>query len=207
MAIEANPGGVNLSKVTLSKATPSINLTKPGEQQGTMRVNLNWSSGPRGFFRRSKPVDLDLGCLYELANGAKGVVQAIGHNFGALDVEPYIKLDGDDRSGSASSGENLHINLARPELFRRILIFAFIYEGVPNWAAADGVVTLYPTTGPQIEMRLDSPVDGARSCAIALLQNQGTGITVHREVHYVNGAQREIDQAYHWGMQWHNARK
>ncbi|MBF6191908.1 Tellurium resistance [Nocardia implantans] len=207
MGINDNPGGVNLSKVTLSKATPSINLTKPGEQQGTMRVNLNWSSGPRGFFRRAKAIDLDLGCLYELSNGAKGVVQAIGGNFGTLEGEPHIRLDGDDRSGSAAAGENLHIDLSRPELFRRILIFAFIYEGVPNWAAADGVVTLYPTAGPQVEVRLDSPVDGARSCAIALLQNQGAGITVHREVHYVHGAQRELDQAYQWGMQWQAGRK
>ncbi|MFR9753900.1 TerD family protein [Nocardia sp. 004] len=203
----ADLGEVNLSKVTLSKATPSITLTKPGEPQGIMRVNLNWSSGPKGFFRRAKPVDLDLGCLYELSDGSKGVVQAIGHNFGALQAEPYIALDGDDRTGSAVSGETMHINLARPELFRRILIFALIYEGVPNWAAADGVVTLHPTAGPQIEVRLDSPVDGARSCVIALLQNQGTGITVHREVQYIHGAQREIDQAYQWGMRWHNARK
>ncbi|AFU06219.1 TerD family protein [Nocardia brasiliensis] len=207
MATDSNAGGVNLSKVTLSKATPSINLTKPGEQQGAMRVNLNWSAGSKGFFRRSKPVDLDLGCLYELANGNKGVVQAVGGNFGSLDAEPYIQLDGDDRSGTAAGGENMHINLARPELFRRILIFAFIYEGVPNWAAADGVVTLYPTSGPQIEVRLDSPVDGARSCAIALLQNQGNGITVHREVHYINGAQQQIDEAYRWGMNWHRASK
>ncbi|MEU7139712.1 Tellurium resistance [Nocardia sp. NPDC046473] len=207
MANDSNAGGVNLSKVTLSKATPSINLTKPGEQQGTMRVNLNWSTGSKGFFRRAKPVDLDLGCLYELANGTKGVVQAIGNNFGTLDAEPYIKLDGDDRTGTATGGENMHINLARPELFRRVLIFAFIYEGVPNWGAADGVVTLFPTAGPQIKVRLDSPVDGARSCAIALLQNQGSGITVHREVHYINGAQKEIDEAYRWGMNWHSARK
>ncbi|MEV6138648.1 Tellurium resistance [Nocardia sp. NPDC051990] len=199
--------GVNRSKVTLSKATPSIILTKPGDQQGTMRVNLNWSSGPKGFFRRSKAVDLDLGCLYELSSGAKGVVQAIGNNFGSLQSEPFILLEGDDRSGASASGENMHINLARPEVFRRILIFAFIYEGVPNWAAADGVATLYPTSGPQIEVRLDSPVDGARSCAIALLQNQGTGITVHREVNYINGAQSALDEAYNWGMTWHAARK
>ncbi|MEV0294362.1 Tellurium resistance [Nocardia sp. NPDC050710] len=201
------PGSVNLAKVTLSKATPSINLTKPGEQQGVMRVNLNWSSGPRGFFRRSKPIDLDLGCLYELSDGAKGVVQAVGNNFGALDAEPYIRLDGDDRSGADTAGETMHINLARPELFKRILIFAFIYDGVPNWAAADGVITLFPTQGPQVEVRLDSPVDGARSCAVALLQNQGPGITVHREVHYINGTQRHIDEAYHWGMKWHSTTK
>jgi tellurite resistance protein TerA len=207
MANDNTPGGVNLAKVTLSKATPSITLTKPGDQQGTMRVNLNWSSGPKGFFRRTKAVDLDLGCMYELSNGAKGVVQAVGNNFGALDSEPYIQLDGDDRSGAVADGENMHINLARPELFRRILIFAFIYEGVPNWAAADGTVTLFPTSGPQIEVRLDSPVSGARSCAIALLQNQGTGITVHREVNYINGSQRAIDEAYRWGIKWHSTHK
>lgn len=207
MASEQQSGGVNSTKVTLSKATPSINLTKPGEQQGVLRVNLNWSRAAKGFFRRSKPVDLDLGCLYELADGTKGVVQAVGENFGSLAGEPYIQLDGDDRSGAVTSGENMHIDLARPELFKRILIFAFIYEGVPNWAAADGVVTLYPSTGPQVEMRLDSPVDGARSCAIALLQNNGRGITVHREVQYINGTQRHIDEAYRWGMQWSSASK
>lgn len=74
-------------------------------------------------------------------------------------------------------------------------------------ATADGVVTLFPTSGPQIEVRLDSPVDGARSCAIALLQNQGSGTTVHREVNYINGSQRMIDEAYGWGMEWHSARK
>ncbi|WP_054815297.1 TerD family protein [Nocardia arizonensis] len=200
-------GGVNLAKVTLSKATPTINLTKPGESQGVMRVNLNWSSGPRGFFRRVKPVDLDLGCLYELADGSKGVVQAIGKNFGSLEAAPYIRLDGDDRSGADSAGENMHIDLTRPELFKRILIFAFIYEGVPNWAAADGVVTLYPSQGPQVEVRLDSPVNGVRSCAVALLQNNGHGITVSREVNYIDGTQRHIDQAYQWGMQWHSTTK
>ncbi|QDP83935.1 Tellurium resistance [Nocardia otitidiscaviarum] len=200
--------GVNQSKVTLSKATPSVNLTKPGDSQGAMRVNLNWSQGrKRGLFKRSSAIDLDLGCLYELADGTKGVVQAIGNNFGSLDAAPYIRLDSDDRTGAATGGENMHINLARPEAFRRILIFAFIYEGVPNWAAADGVVTLFPTDGREIEVRLDSPVDGARSCAVALLTNSGGGLTVHREVNYVNGNQSAVDRAYGWGMDWQPARK
>ncbi|MBH0778596.1 TerD family protein [Nocardia bovistercoris] len=200
-------GGVNLATVTLSKATPSINLTKPGESQGVMRVNLNWSSGRRGFFRRARPIDLDLGCLYELADGGKGVVQAIGKNFGTLDAAPHIRLDGDDRSGADSAGETMHIDLTRPELFKRVLIFAFIYDGVPNWAAADGVVTLFPTQGPRVEVRLDSPVNDARSCAVALLENHGHGITVNREVNYINGTQRHIDQAYRWGMEWHSTTK
>ncbi|WP_406234645.1 Tellurium resistance [Nocardia sp. NBC_01009] len=205
MAKDNTPGGVNQSKLTLSKATPSTTLVKPGDQPGVMRVNLHWTTGSKGFFRKSKPVELELGCLYELSNGAKGVIAAIGNNFGALDSEPHIVLDGDDRSDAANAGANLHIDLARPELFRRILIFAAGSDGAPNWAAANGVLTLFPTSGPQIEVRLDAPVHGADSCAVALLQHQGTGITVHREVHYVEGAQRAIDEAYRWGMDWHGA--
>lgn len=202
MTYPPNPG-VNLGKVTLSKAAPSVSLTKPGDSQGLLRVNLNWSQGARrGFFKRSSAVDLDLGCLWELSDGSKGVIQAVGNNFGSLRSAPFIQLDGDDRTGESAGGENMHINLERPDTFRRILIFAFIYEGVPNWAAADGVVTLFPTSGPQIEVRLDSPVDGARSCAIALLQNSGDGLTVHREVQYINGNQSAIDRAYGWGMKW-----
>ncbi len=153
----APQGGVNLSKVTLSKAAPSVSLTKSGERQGAMRVNLNWSTGvtpqPKktGFFAKlaaaaggNNGIDLDLGCLYELADGSKGVVQALGNSFGSLQAPPFVKLDADDRTGTVTGGENMHINLDRPEMFKRILIFAMIYDGAPNWAAVDGVVTLYP---------------------------------------------------------------
>ncbi|QLY30961.1 TerD family protein [Nocardia huaxiensis] len=202
------PGGVNLGKVTLDKATPSVSLTKPGDRQGVMRVNLNWSQGvKRGLFRRSNAVDLDLGCLWELNDGRKGVIQALGNSFGNLQAPPYIQLDGDDRSGSSTGGENMHINLDQPDFFRRILIFAYIYEGVPNWASADGVVTLFPTAGPQVEVRLDSPVNDARSCAVALLENIGGGLQVRREVQYINGSQSAIDRAYNWGLNWTPGRK
>lgn len=211
---------VRLSKVTLSKAQPSVSLTKSGEKQGSMRVNLNWSTGvppqpkKRGFLAKLAAasygkggVDLDLGCLYELADGSKGVIQALGNSFGAVDRAPYIALDGDDRSGSVTGGENMHINLARPELFKRILVFAMIYEGAPNWAAVDGVVTLFPTSGPQIEVKLDSDSDSARICAIALLENDKQGFTVTRKVEYVQGSQADLDKKYGWGMKWAAGRK
>ncbi|GAA3195921.1 hypothetical protein GCM10020255_097920 [Rhodococcus baikonurensis] len=84
---------VSLSKITLTKSAPTVNLAKAGERQGNMRVNLNWSQGapPKktGFLAKlagagSGAVDLDLGCLYELADGSKGVVQALGNSFGSL---------------------------------------------------------------------------------------------------------------------------
>ncbi|MBY6414320.1 tellurium resistance protein [Rhodococcus sp. BP-252] len=217
---DSGASGVNLGKVTLSKAAPTVSLAKKGESQGTMRVNLNWSSGApaqpkkQGFFAKlaaaaSAPsaVDLDLGCLYELADGSKGVVQALGNSFGSVQGHPFIALDGDDRSGNVAGGENMHVNLANPALFKRILIFAMIYEGAPNWAAVDGVVTLFPTSGPQVEVRLDSASNAARICAIALLQNSGQGFTVTREVKYIDGGQAELDKAYGWGMRWTAGRK
>ena len=55
-------------------------------------------------------VDLDLGCLYELTDGTKGVVQPLGSFLGDLNEPPYVKLSGDDRFGSAS-GETIYVNL------------------------------------------------------------------------------------------------
>ncbi len=212
-------GSVSLKKVTLTAAAPQVSLTKSGGSTGTMRINLNWSAGApaapakSGFFARlaapaaAKGVDLDLGCLYELADGTKGVVQALGNAFGALDRAPWIQLDGDDRTGSVTTGENMSINLTQPGRFRRVLIFAMIYEGAPNWAAVDGVVTLSPVAGPQIEVRLDATAQEARICAVAQLVNSGGDLVINREVQYINGGQSVLDRAYSWGMNWAPGRK
>src|SRR5680860_692611 len=82
------------SKVTLTKSTPTLSLTKQGSSGGQMRVNLNWTARPAGaaapaggggFLSKLKSaavgagggaIDLDLGALYEFTDGSKGVVQA-----------------------------------------------------------------------------------------------------------------------------------
>jgi len=206
-------GGVSLSKVTLTKAAPSVSLSKGSGASGLMRVNLSWNprpegSGGGGFLKKlaggNKGIDLDLGCLYELTDGKKGVIQALGNAFGALDRAPYVQLDGDDRSGGG--GENLSINLDRLSDIRRLLVFAFIYEGVPAWDKADGVVTLFPQGAAPIEVRLDES-SGSRMCALALLENKGGQLVVNREVNYIKGAQDALDRAYGWGMDWSPGRK
>ncbi len=178
-----------------------------------LRVNLNWNARPQGgggLFRRPQQLDLDLGCLWEFTDGSKGVVQALGNAFVAQPAdlnEPIIRLDGDDRSGAVSGGENLLVNLAHLSRIKRILVFALIYEGAANWAAADGIATLYPVSGPEVQVRLDDPREGARICAIATLENTGNELTVRREVNYLNGGQRALDEAYGWGMRWTAGRK
>jgi tellurite resistance protein TerA len=207
-------GGVSLSKVTLTKSAPSVSLTKRGGAGGQLRVNLQWSTGvapapaKKGLFSRltgggPQGIDLDLACLWEFTDGSKGVVQALGNAFQApYSGQPIIRLDGDDRSGSVSGGENMFIDLSRINEIRRILVFAFIYEGVPNWASADGVVTLYPSSGPEIEVRLDESDPSAPTCVIAMLENTGGELVVRREVQYIRGGQADVDRAYGWGMEW-----
>jgi tellurite resistance protein TerA len=200
-----------MTKVTLTKASPSVSLTKHGGAGGVLRVNLNWNARPNsgGFFRKQSQLDLDLGCLYEFADGTKGVVQALGNAFTAGDRSSrnLVRLDGDDRSGSIEGGENLSIDLSDPNRIKRILVFALIYEGAASWADANGVATLYPVNAAPVEIRLDDPRDGARICAIAMLENQHGEIVVRREVQYVNGAQRALDDLYGWGMNWTKGRK
>ncbi len=198
--------------VVLTKAAPAVSLAK--SSGGTLRVNLNWNARPtqpRGFFKKADPtLDLDLGCLYEFTDGSKGVVQALGNSFAALDRttrSTIIRLDGDDRSGNVAAGENLLIDLAHVDRIKRILVFALIYEGAANWAAADGVATLFPVVGPSVTIRLDDPRDGARICAIAMLESRGGALQVRREVSYINGGQRALDEAYNWGMRWTAGRK
>jgi tellurite resistance protein TerA len=195
---------VRLSKVTLTKASPMVSLTKEGITGSRMRVNLNWvqAAPGRGMLKRLMgPTDLDLCCLWELSDGRKGIVQALGNMFGSTDSPPYVFLDGDDRTGAVSTGENLYINLDHKTSFKRLLIFAFIYKGV-TFDDAQAVVTLTPATGPELEIRLDETGGGARSCAIALVQNQGGDLTIQREVRYIKGNQAKVDQAYNWGLQW-----
>jgi tellurite resistance protein TerA len=212
--VPGSTGGVSLSKVTLTKAAPTVSLTKQAGGSGVLRVNLNWNSGPPGggglFKRREAAVDLDLGCLYEFMDGTKGVVQALGNAFRATAAgatSPTIWLDGDDRSGSNSAGENLFVDLAQTASIRRVLIFAYIYEGAANWAAASGLVTLSPVAGPEIEVYLDEPRDGARTCAIALLTPKAGELSVQREIRYIDGSQAQLDQAYGWGIRWAAGRK
>ena len=116
--------------------------------------------------------------------------------FGSIDRPPFIQLDADDRSGRSQGGENLHINLAHLDDFVRILIFAYIYEGTPNWASANGVVTLFPPGGPEVEVHLDNPDRRAISCAIAQLHVVNGELTVTREVQYIHGSQRAVAEAY-----------
>ncbi|MEV5101519.1 TerD family protein [Streptomyces massasporeus] len=217
----APPAPVRLTKVTLTKASPSVSLTKQGGTSGALHVNLNWEvrkqfSGWSSKFGRPtamhSDLDLDLCALYELNDGSKGVVQALGNSFGALHQPPYIHLDGDDRTGAVSTGENLTVNLDHKNAFRRILVFVTIYEGARSFADLHASVTLRPQHGAPIEFSLDECTVPSLVCALALITNTGGDLIVQREARYLVpdrgvSPQRTVDHAYGWGMNWTPGRK
>ncbi|WP_036269126.1 TerD family protein, partial [Methylocaldum szegediense] len=197
---------VNLSKITLEKRGNTVSLDKkPGSAHGEILINLNWNTqrSKKGFlgFAKSANIDLDLGCLYEFQNGMKGAVQALGNAFGSYHDFPYISLDADDRTGARSEGENLRINGQYWDEFKRILVYAFIYEGVPNWSEADGVITIRVPDQPEIEVRLDSHRNDRPMCGIAMLENRGGSMHITKLVDYYRG-HLDLDEANHWGLRW-----
>ncbi|MEV7790305.1 TerD family protein [Streptomyces sp. NPDC088106] len=216
------PAPVRLTKVTLTKAAPSVSLTKQGGTSGSLHVNLNWQVRKQfsGWAAKlGRPVamhsdlDLDLCALFELTDGRKGVVQALGNAFGSLHQPPFIHLDGDDRTGAVSTGENLTVNLDQKHQFRRILVFVTIYEGARSFADLHATVTLQPQHGAAIDFSLDECTVPSTVCALALITNTGGGeLVVQREARYLVpergvSPQRTVDHVYGWGMNWTPGRK
>lgn len=193
---------VNLSKVSLTKASPTISLEKAPQGFGAIKVNLNWIQKTKGsWFGGNKNIDLDLGAFIRLSGGQQTVVQALGEMFGSLEHEPFIHLLGDDRTGAVTDGEWIHINGDKWSSISEILIYAFIYEGAPNWTVTDGVVTIYtPNQGP-IETKLTDGSNGHPMCAIARFINDNGNFKVERlNTYHVN--HRDLDQHYKWGFPW-----
>ncbi|MGA4439343.1 TerD family protein [Psychrobacter pocilloporae] len=216
--IPATPS-VNLNKITLTKNQSSINLKKR-DDFGKISVNLDWNqrseskkAAPKkgllgDLFKQhqSSGIDLDVGAMIHLKNGEKTLIQALGNRFGSLQSAPYVCLRADDRTGQVSGGEWLDINGKQWSQIEEVFIFAFIYEGAPNWEKTDGVVTIHVPDQSPIETRLTEGASNLPMCAIARLVNQQGSINVERINQYFKGHQ-EMDKAFNWGFSWKRGRK
>lgn len=197
---------INLTKVELTKKGETISLRKSRGALGQISVNLNWnrkvknSKGLLGF-DKSEGIDLDLGCLFEMSDGYKGCIQALGGNFGYYEDFPFIELDDDDRTGAKSNGENLRINGNHVREFDRILLFAYIYEGVAKWTETDGVVTITQLDNPDIVVRMDVHDPRKIMCAVAMIERIDDTFQIRRLVEYFAGHQ-QMDRFYGWNMNW-----
>lgn len=193
------------------KKGQKVNLEKKGSTMGEILINLNWSqpakkSGFFGLFSASS-IDLDLGCLFELQDGSKGCVQALGNAFGNLNGIPYVALDGDDRTGESVGGENLRVNGAMIAKIKKILIYTFIYEGAASWRDANGVVTIKCPGSQDVVVRMDEYGSSQNMCAIALLENvNNETFSVEKQVRFFDGHEM-MDRNFGWGLNWVAGRK
>ena len=187
---------------------------KKGSQSGLgeILINLNWNTKPAkkglfGVFGGGQGIDLDLGCLFELKDGQKGAVQALGNAFGSLQHLPFIALDGDDRTGAVTTGENLRIDGNKIALFKRILVYTFIYEGVANWQQADAVATIKYPGAEDLIIKMDSYNSNDVMCGLVLLENVNDETFSVEKIVQFYGGHALMDKAFHWGLNWKPGRK
>ncbi len=198
--------------ITLKKSGSSHTISlKKDQPEPKIHVNLKWKSKPAksgggglfgGWFGgggSDKQQDLDLGCMYEPRAGANGVIQALGNLFGSKTDAPHIYLDGDDRSGDSAGGENLYI--LRPKSMKRVVLFAYFYEGDSDFRALNATVTLKVENGEEIVIELDNPVASRKFCALVSVSSDGDKVTVTKEEKYFGGHE-ECDKAYGFGFRW-----
>ncbi|MDJ0572366.1 MAG: hypothetical protein QNJ53_25440 [Pleurocapsa sp. MO_192.B19] len=137
--------------------------------------------------------------MYETVGGLKGVIQPLGKNFGSKDAFPYIWLDKDDRTGAAQDGENMTVY--RPEIIKRIMFFAMIYEGAKDFQSVGGRMSFNVSNGERVFLELNTPCANRSFCAAATITNHGSTVKITKEEKYFTNHQA-ADRHYRFGFNW-----
>lgn len=214
---------ISLEKITLEKKgdTHKIDLRKGiNHSKKEIVINLDWSQEPKkknfftGIFGVRNPIDLDLGCFYELKDGGKTVIDGLQFvnglggqkdqltKQGRYSDKPWIWHSGDDRGTNSSNGENILINPVGLKNIKRIIIYCFIYEGVAKWGETDAVVTVRVPNNPDVVVEMGKQYNSQKFCAIAeLIFNEEDSITVKKLITFHKG-HGGCDREYEWGLKW-----
>lgn len=177
--------------------------------------NVSPSGNEKGFLKRllgrtpvmPRGVDLDLGCLYELKNGQRGCIQAFGEMFGDLENAPYINLSGDERTGDAEGDdESILVNGAHWPDIKRLLLYVYIYDGVPDWSTVRPQVQVRVPGEPPLVVTPNISRKELAVCAVATLENIRGGIRLTNHTEYFPG-HAEMDRAFGFGLSWADGQK
>lgn len=196
--------------------THRINLEKCLGKQltGEIVINLGWNKG--GFFKNlfGKPVDLDLGCFYELRNGQKMVIDGLQFSQGrggdrhhvtrqgCYDKAPFIWHQGDDRGGKSSSGETILVNPVGVNDIKRIVVYTFIYEGVAKWTETNAVVKVKVPGCEEVIVEMGQQYSPNNFCAIAQLDFAGDNSIMVKKLMTFHNRHSDCDKKYGWGLNW-----
>ena len=198
----------------LTVSSPKITVTGPQARSGAMHLTLGWSNQPtderslRAGLKRS--TDLHLGCLWETADGASGVLQSLG---GGSDAAPghgstVLRLG----PRSESIGQTVTVALAQVHRLKRLALFAYAYSRTPEWGPLAPVLVAELKTA-SVEMRLDreadliDPADPRGSvCVLASLHRVGDELVLRRESQMLYGQQSAAAEAFGWDLAWADGR-
>jgi tellurite resistance protein TerA len=197
--------------ITLQKKGAQHQIKLEEAERGTINIWLKWSN--------NAPADLDLGCYYELRNGKRSLIDALqfaNGNGGPRDMvtkqgcysnPPYIWHTGDDRGNKQASTELILVNSKGLGIIRRIIVYAYIYEGVANWQMTDAVVQIDVPDKERIDIQMGNTTDKRRFCAIAQLDfDTDNSVTVKRLVTF-HDKHSDCDKLYGWGFKYNKTYK
>ncbi|HBR69542.1 MAG TPA: Tellurium resistance protein TerA [Rhodospirillaceae bacterium] len=152
-------------------------------------------------------VDLDIGCLYELADGTRGAIQAFGEKFGNLDALPYIALSEDERTGNTEGhDEYILIKGANWDKIKRILVYIYIYDGAARWSQIRPQIVIDIPGESDLVVTLGAHDDALCLCAVGEVENVRGGIRLTNRSEYFPGHE-EMDRAFGFGLKWDDGKK
>lgn len=192
-----------------------IDLAKGGRTiTGEIKINLDWSKG--GLLKQmfGKPIDLDLGCFYELRDGKKMLLDGLQFSHGrggnrdkqsrqgCYTQSPFIWHKGDDRGGSSESGETILVNPIGIPNIKRIIVYTFIFEGVAKWSETNAIVKVSVPNCEDVAVQMGEQSSMKRFCAIASIDvNSDNSIEVQKLVTF-HDSHSDCDRHYGWGFNY-----
>lgn len=192
-----------------------IDLAKGGRTiTGEIKINLDWSKG--GLLKQmfGKPIDLDLGCFYELRDGKKMLLDGLQFSHGrggnrdkqsrqgCYTQSPFIWHKGDDRGGSSESGETILVNPIGIPNIKRIIVYTFIFEGVAKWSETNAIVKVSVPNCEDVVVQMGEQSSMKRFCAIASIDvNSDNSIEVQKLVTF-HDSHSDCDRHYGWGFNY-----
>lgn len=213
-----SPYDANQPADFLSAPGETAIVNRTGDGLPDFDVGMAWDNVPvreaKGFLERffkktvqRKGIDMDIGCLYILADGTRGAVQAFGETNGAFDAPPYLFLDGDERTGDKDGrDEVIHINGAHWDDIQKILVYTYIYKGAESFADVKPQVQVYVPGSKPIVVSLNARRGEMDLCAVASIENIRGSIRLTTHLEYFPG-HAEMDRAFGFGLQWEQGKK